>query len=177
MEVFRITKTKEGQNVQIQDRSDAHHFFDQKGLVHHEFVPEGQTVNQNFYKEVLGRLHDRVRRSRRNLWENHSWLLHHDNAPAHTALSMRQFLASTQVKSRAPTLFARSTSMRDFWLFPRMKAMLNGTYFASVEEIKAAVTRQLRDLKEKDFTECFQGWQKRINKCIDSEGDHFEGDN
>ena len=51
MEVFRITKTKEGQNVQIQDQSNAHHFFDQKGLVHHEFVPEGQTVNQHFYTE------------------------------------------------------------------------------------------------------------------------------
>ena len=47
----------------------------------------------------------------------------------------------------------------------------------SVEEIKAAVTRQLRDPKEKDFMECFQGWQKRINKCIDSEGDYFEEDN
>ena len=47
-------------------------FFDRKRLVHHEFVPEGQTVNQQFYKEVLGRLHDRVRRSRLNLWENHS---------------------------------------------------------------------------------------------------------
>ena len=39
------------------------------------------------------------------------------------------------------------------------------------------MTRQLRNLKEKDFTECFQGWEKRINKCIDSEGDFFEGDN
>ena len=61
----------------------------------------------------------------------------------------------------------------DSWLFPRMKS----THFASVEEIKAAVTRQLRALKEKDFTECFQGWQKRTNKCIDSEGEYFEGDN
>ena len=30
MEVSRITKTKEGQNVQIQDQSDAHHFFTKK---------------------------------------------------------------------------------------------------------------------------------------------------
>ena len=58
-----------------------------------------------------------------------------------------------------------------------MKAVLKGTHFASVEEIKAAVTCQLRDLKEEDFTECFQGWQKQINKCIDSEGDYFEGEN
>ena len=43
-------------------------FFDQKGLVHHEFVPEDKTVNQYFYQRVLIRLHDRVRCSRRRRW-------------------------------------------------------------------------------------------------------------
>ena len=39
-------------------------FFDKKGLFHHEFVPEGQTVNQHFYKQVLSRLHEWVWRER-----------------------------------------------------------------------------------------------------------------
>ena len=72
-------------------------FFDNKGRVHHEFVPQGQTVNQHFYKEVLSRLIARIRRSRRDLWENNRWILHHDNAPAHNALSIRQFLAEKQI--------------------------------------------------------------------------------
>ena len=42
-------------------------FFDQKGLVHHEIVPEGETVNQCFYQQVLIRLRDRFRRRRRTL--------------------------------------------------------------------------------------------------------------
>ena len=39
-------------------------FFDQKGFVHHEFVLEGETVNQHFYQQVLIHLHDRVQHSR-----------------------------------------------------------------------------------------------------------------
>ena len=33
-------------------------FFDQKGIVHKESVPTGQTVNAAFYVEVLKRLRD-----------------------------------------------------------------------------------------------------------------------
>ena len=37
-------------------------FFDQKGIVHKEFVPPGQTVNAAFYVEVLKRLWEDARR-------------------------------------------------------------------------------------------------------------------
>jgi len=37
-------------------------FFDNKGLVHYEFIAQGQTVNQQFYLEVLTRLRESVRR-------------------------------------------------------------------------------------------------------------------
>ena len=35
-------------------------FFDYYGLVHHEFVPQGQTVNQLFYMKVLTRIVDKI---------------------------------------------------------------------------------------------------------------------
>ena len=37
-------------------------FFDSQGIVHKEFVPPGQTVNQTVYCEVLGRLGKMVAR-------------------------------------------------------------------------------------------------------------------
>jgi hypothetical protein len=44
-------------------------FFDIDGVVHHEFVPHGQTVNGHFYVQVLQRLRDAVRRERRDKWQ------------------------------------------------------------------------------------------------------------
>jgi hypothetical protein len=35
--------------------------FDAKGIIHHEFVPQKQTVNGKFYKEVIKGLIARVR--------------------------------------------------------------------------------------------------------------------
>ena len=63
-------------------------FYDQKGIVHKEFVPPGQTVNAAFYVEVLKRLRENVRRRR----PDQCRLLHHDKAPAHAALLTRRFL-------------------------------------------------------------------------------------
>ena len=72
-------------------------FFDFRGIVHYEFVPTGQTVNKVYYLEVLKKLREKVRRKRPEIFANNSWILHHDNAPAHTALSAREFLATKQI--------------------------------------------------------------------------------
>jgi len=45
-----------------------------------------ETFNHAFYKDVLERLRKRVRRVRMDIADD--WVLHHDNAPAHTALSI-----------------------------------------------------------------------------------------
>jgi hypothetical protein len=39
-------------------------FFDIDGLVHHEYIPRGQTVNKEFYKTFLQQLRDAVHRHR-----------------------------------------------------------------------------------------------------------------
>jgi len=67
--------------------------FDIDGMVHHEFVPTGQTVNKEFYKTVLQRIRDAVRRLLPENWR--SWILHHDNAPAHNLPNTRTLLRVT----------------------------------------------------------------------------------
>ena len=51
-----------------------------------DWVPEGQTVNQVYYKEVLTNLRERVRSKRPEMWKNGSGVLHQDNALAHNAV-------------------------------------------------------------------------------------------
>ncbi|UYV72891.1 hypothetical protein LAZ67_10001103 [Cordylochernes scorpioides] len=68
-------------------------FFDCRGVVHHEFLPQGRTVNKEYYLQVIRNLREAIRQKRPDLWKNKNWLLHHDNAPAHTSLLVRDFLA------------------------------------------------------------------------------------
>jgi histone-lysine N-methyltransferase SETMAR len=71
--------------------------IDIRGIGRYEFVPTVQTVNQVYYLEVLKRLCEKVRRKRTELFAKNSWILHHDNASAHTALSVREVLAVKQI--------------------------------------------------------------------------------
>jgi len=82
---------------QIKSQNNVADFFYIRGIVHYEFIPTGQTVNQVFYLEVLERLREKVRQKRPELFANNSWILHNDNAPAHTAVSVREFLAIKQI--------------------------------------------------------------------------------
>ncbi len=43
-------------------------FFDSKGVIHHEYVPKGQTINAMFYIQVLDRLYKRIARVRLEMW-------------------------------------------------------------------------------------------------------------
>ena len=47
-------------------------FFDIKGMVHYEFLSQGQIVNQHVYKEIVQRLLRSVREKRRDLWERNT---------------------------------------------------------------------------------------------------------
>ena len=47
-------------------------FFDVRGIVHTEFMPQGHTINQHIYRDVLRRLMQSVHKKRRELYErNH----------------------------------------------------------------------------------------------------------
>jgi len=56
---------------------------------------------------------------RPELWRSGEWLLHHDNAPAHTALSVRQFLTKNGMTMASHPPYSPDLATCDFFLFPR----------------------------------------------------------
>jgi hypothetical protein len=72
-------------------------FFDSRGVVHHEYAPQGQNINKEYYLEVFCHLCDAVRRKRPDLWAAGMWQLHHDNAPAHSSQLIETFLAKHNI--------------------------------------------------------------------------------
>ena len=146
-----LTQTKEGPHATFPKvKVMLITFFDHHGLVHHEFVQE-QTVNQLFYKEVLTQLVNKIRQKRRAFWTSKTWILHHDNAPAHTALSMKQFLVSKEITTLHHPPYSPNLAPGDFFLFPKLKGILKGTRCEGVEDTKTSVTNHLKTITKRNF--------------------------
>ena len=124
--------------------------FDVHEIVHAEFLPQGQTINQrpNYNKNILRHLMRLVREKRKEkkrTWETRSWLLQHDNAPAHNASGIWEFLAKNNIAVlEQPPYSLADLAPCDFFLFPKLKEVIKGTRFQTSEAITTVVTRELQ---------------------------------
>ena len=143
--------------------------FDHQGMVHHEFVSQGQTVNQHFYKEVLTCLVNKICQKRRASWTAKTWILHDDNAPAHTALSKKQFLVSKEITMLHHSTYSPKLAPCDFFLFPKLKGILKRTRFQGVEDIKTSLTRHLKTITKKRIFTVLQSVVKKNGKVHQSQ--------
>jgi len=105
------------------------------------------------------------------MWKNADWLLHHDSAPAHTSLVVREFLTKNNMTTVPHPAYSPDLAPCNFSVFPKMKLWLKGRHFISVEEIQAESQQALNTLTLADFSECFQKWQNHWDQCIQAQGD------
>jgi hypothetical protein len=130
--------------------------FGIEGVVHHEFLRQGQTMNHWYYLKVLKRLRENVRRKRPQLWRNNSWFLHHDNVPPHASLLIIEFLASTNTTVLAQPPYSADPALVDFFNFPKLKSALKGRQFQMIQEITENLQLELHTIPKKAYQDCFQ---------------------
>ncbi|GFU10947.1 mariner Mos1 transposase [Trichonephila clavipes] len=131
-------------------------FFDADRIVHYEYSPQGQTVNKEFYLDVMRRLREAVRRKRLVLWADSRWMLHHDGAPVHTANLQQQFLTKHGTIQVAHPPYSPDMSPPDFFLFPKIKNTLKGHRFQDIKTMKQNLTQQLQAIPKSEFQKCFE---------------------
>jgi hypothetical protein len=87
------------------------------------------------------------------------FFLLHDNAPAHKAASVCQFLPPPPPKKITTPyhpLYSPDLSPPDYFLFLKLKTKLNGLQFADVAEIQEAVTDELKKVQKEEFSAASQ---------------------
>ena len=150
-------------------------FFDSQGIVHKEFVPPGQTVNQIFYPEVLERLRKMVALVRPGIartWGCCTMTMPHVTRQSHQWIFGRKSISVVPQPPYSPDL-----SPCDFFLFPHLKNHLKGRNFGTLDTIQKSVTDELKGIPAEAFQHCYEQWKQRLRRCVAAQRNYFEGDN
>ena len=142
MEAAARAKTEKSAPSSVECEGFAYSFLHCRGVVHHEFLPQSRTVNKEYYPQVMRNLCEAIRQKRPDLWKNKNWLLHHDNAPAHTSLLVREFLTKNNTLMMPQPPYSPDLAPCDFFLFPKLKRPMKGRRYATIEEMKTASFRR-----------------------------------
>ena len=74
-------------------------FFESTGMIYMHWVPTGQTVNKEYYVEVLREFRKRFHRKRPALFKSGQWHFHQDNAPVHNSILVTDYLSKMGIKT------------------------------------------------------------------------------
>ena len=145
-------------------------------MIYMHWVPTGQTVNKEYYVEVLREFEKRFLGKRPALFKSGQWHFQQDNAPVHNSILVTDYLTKMSIKTVLHPPYSPDLAPWDFWLFPKLKEKLRGCRYETIEEMKEAVTKVIDTLTQEDIHGIFQNLLERYNKCIAAEGDYLEGD-
>ena len=53
--------------------------------------------------------------------------------------------------------------------------MLAGKKYNKIEHLSRAVQAVVNSISQEEYYKSFESWQRRLQRCIDVEGEYFEG--
>ena len=119
------------------------------------WIPTGQTVNKEYYVEVLREFRKRFLVKRPALFKSGQWHFHQDNAPVHNSILVTDYSSKMGIKTVPQPLYSPDLASCDFWLFSKLKEKLRGCRYETIEEMKEAVTKVIDTLTQEDFHRAF----------------------
>ncbi|UYV69376.1 hypothetical protein LAZ67_6003358 [Cordylochernes scorpioides] len=109
-------------------------FLDNKGIVHHEYLPAGQTVIKEMYLDILRHLREAIRKKMPEKWPN-------------------------EILPQPP--YSPDIAPNDFFLFPKLKAVLKGRHFDTRDDIIEKSLLALKSIPKELYKNCFDNLGKR----------------
>ncbi len=149
-------------------------FFCKSGHLVTVPLQQKRTVTAQWYtEECLPKVLQAWSKKRPNDKLQH-FLLHHDNAPAHTAIRTVDFLASKGARLLPHPPYSPEFAPADFFLFGYVKESLRGQQFSSAERALEAYEDAIRAIKRETWNAAIQNWFKCMNTCLQAHSNYVE---
>ncbi|CAK9802842.1 Histone-lysine N-methyltransferase SETMAR [Anthophora quadrimaculata] len=145
-------------------------WWDYKGVVYFELLPNNQTINSDVYCQELMKLEETIKEKRPELANRKGIVFHHDNARPHTSLATRTKLLELgwEVMSHPP--YSPDLAPSDYHLFRSLQNFLNGNNFSNNDDLKSHLVQFFADKDRKFYERGIMKLPERWQKVIEQNG-------
>ena len=158
MEACCLSQAQEGQTEQIHPEGFDDPFFSSTGIIYMHWVPTRQTVNKEYYVEVL-------RVFRKRFFKSGRWHFQQGNALVHNSILVTDYLTKMGIKTVPDPPYSPDLALCDFWLFPK----LTGCRYETIEEMKEVKTKVIDTLAQEDFHGPFRSFWNGTTSALQPE--------
>lgn len=148
-------------------------FWDTKGIIMVEYMPQGSTITAASYFDTLMRLRKAIKEKRRGKLSKKIVLLH-DNARPHSAKLTQTLLRDVKWDVFPHPPYSPDLAPSDFHLFPAIKAKLAGQRFPNLHALTSELNNIFKNLEQSFYSSGIEKLVVRYNKCLDKFGDYVE---
>jgi len=150
-------------------------WWDQKGIMYHELLKPGETVNTDRYRQQMINLNHALIEKRPEWARRHGKvILLHDNAPAHKAKPVQDTIKSLGWDLLPHPPYSPDLAPSDYHLFASMGHALKEQHFKTSEELENWVSEWFSSKEENFFWRGIHKLPERWSKCVESDGQYFE---
>lgn len=148
-------------------------WWDYKGIIYYELLPENQTINSDKYCSQLDELKRAIDRKRPELVNRKGIVFQHDNARPHTSLETRRKLIELGWDVLVHPPYSPDLAPSDFHLFRSLQNSLNGKNLTSLEACKNHLDQFFVDKSQKFYERGIMKLPERWQKVIEQNGAYF----
>jgi len=147
-------------------------FWDRKGVLLVDFLPQGSTINAGVCCDTLKKLHHTIQ----NKWHgmlSRGVVMIHDNTHPHTAAATQNLIMTFGWEQFDHPFYSPDLVPSDFHLFLHLKSFLAGRRFHD-DEVKEAVTMCFASQVVSFYDEGIQKLVQRYDRCFNNGGNYVE---
>ena len=116
-------------------------------IIYMHWIPTGQTLNKEYYVEILRKFRKRFCQKMPALFKSGQWHFYQDNAPVHNSILVTDYLTKMCIKTVPQLPYSPYSAPCDFWLFPKVR----GCRYETSGEMRKAVTKVIDTLTQEEF--------------------------
>ena len=147
-------------------------WWDWKGVLYYELLPENETINSNKYCSQLDQLKEALDEKCPELINRKRIIFHQDNARPHVSLMTRQKLLQLDWEVLIHPPYSLDIAPSDFHLFRSLQNSLNGKNFSSLEDCKRHLEQFLSQKDEKCWEDGIMKLSEKWQKVAEQKGEY-----